>query len=335
VHYDNELSSIYYNSKININITLHCIESGAPQRIFDVMAAGGFMLSNYQKELEELFIVGEEIILYHNLQELEELVEYYLKHEEERKRIAKKGQQKVLRFHDFHSRMEQVMKIVLQEEKDRTQPYLITQREWIRSQANRLLEEGTEVAYRKLFVLLRDLKNQTAIYKTTELGILREMIDCWNTEMETGVSNIFHNVKSVEQAEEKYLFIKHNLWRIEFGLQEEICHKAVGVLCQKEHSRLLIAWIIKANLCEWERIYILVSQYMQEYNMASAIELLSYGILFYPKNEKLLLQKANCYMELRMWKKTLETLRLIESPTKEVQEMIKELEKVLEGTESE
>ena len=65
VKYD-ALTEIYRNSKININITLHCIESGVNQRVFDVMAAGGFMLSNYQSELEELFVNGEEIVLYHN-----------------------------------------------------------------------------------------------------------------------------------------------------------------------------------------------------------------------------------------------------------------------------
>lgn len=335
LHYDNEISQTYYNSKININITLHCIESGAPQRIFDVMAAGGFMLSNYQKELEDLLIVGEEIVIYHDLTELEELVEYYLTHEEERIRIARKGQQKVLKFHDFHERMEQVMGIVFKKEKERKQPYLVQQREWMYLQVNRLLTEGTKKSYRELFWLLRDLKYQTVLQKTTELGILREMADCWNTEMETGVSNVFYDITNVDEAEQKYLSIKHILWRMEAGINEEMCQEAVWEMCRNKESKLLIAWIIKANLREWERIFILTSQYMQEYNVADAIELLSYGVLFYAGNRRFLLQKANYFMELGMWKEVLATLREIDRPDEEIKEMVEELTKVLEETENE
>ena len=112
------LSHVFQKSKINLNITLHCIETGASQRVLDVMAAGGFLLSNYQEELEEMFIPGEEIVLYHNEQELEELVEYYLTHDEERERIARKGQQRVLREYNYKEGLIKVFKYVDEAEAD-------------------------------------------------------------------------------------------------------------------------------------------------------------------------------------------------------------------------
>ena len=334
VIYD-EISQIYYNSKININITLHCIESGAPQRIFDVMAAGGFMLSNYQKELEELFVVGEEIVLYHDLKELEELVEYYLIHEEERKRIARRGQKKVLKYHDLHNRMIQIMEIVLKKEQGRKQHYLLQQREWIWLQADKLLEDRTKKNYRELARLLGDLKHQTVLQKTTELRMLQQMVECWNLEIKTDRSNVFCNVASVKEAEQKYLSVKHTFWRMEAGICGERCQEDILNMCKREESKLLIAWIIKANVQQWENVIIQTSQYIREYDMSDAVEFLSYADLLVPGNKRFLLQKAEGFMELGMWMKALASLREIEEKDRNIEEMIKELSGILEETEDE
>ena len=51
VSYMDEMPQIFYDSRININISLRSIESGIPLRCMDIMGAGGFLLSNYQTEL--------------------------------------------------------------------------------------------------------------------------------------------------------------------------------------------------------------------------------------------------------------------------------------------
>ena len=93
--YDEELPKAYHLSKINLNITLHSIISGLPLRVFDIMGVGGFMLTNYQPEIDELFSVGEEIEVYKSLDEIKEKVCFYLLHDDIRQRIALKGYQKV------------------------------------------------------------------------------------------------------------------------------------------------------------------------------------------------------------------------------------------------
>lgn len=104
-----EMPKVFHLSKINLNITSRSIESGVPQRVFDSLAVGGFMLTNYQPELEEYFREGVELEVYHNREELMDKAAYYLKHEEARVRIAMNGYQKVRRYHSYTYRMSQVL----------------------------------------------------------------------------------------------------------------------------------------------------------------------------------------------------------------------------------
>lgn len=103
---------VYHLSKINLNITLRSIETGTPLRIFDVMSVGGFMMSNYQRELDELFVVDKEIVLYESMDELKEKVKYYLKHEDKRRRIAVAGYEKVKQCYSYPKVLEKIIKIV-------------------------------------------------------------------------------------------------------------------------------------------------------------------------------------------------------------------------------
>ena len=63
------------------------------------------MLSNYQQELEEYFVIGEECVVYENLQDMFIKAKYYLEHEEERKRIAMAGLERVKRDFTFENRL--------------------------------------------------------------------------------------------------------------------------------------------------------------------------------------------------------------------------------------
>lgn len=47
--YYNNMPVVFCNSKINLNISLRTIRNGIPLRAMDIMGAGGFLISNYQK----------------------------------------------------------------------------------------------------------------------------------------------------------------------------------------------------------------------------------------------------------------------------------------------
>lgn len=89
--YMTQMPEIFISSKINLNITLRSILSGIPLRVIDILGAGGFVLSNYQPELEEYFTYGEDIVWFDCPDDLMEKIEYFLKHDELREQIAQKG----------------------------------------------------------------------------------------------------------------------------------------------------------------------------------------------------------------------------------------------------
>ena len=103
---------VYYSAKINLNITLRSIESGVPLRIFDIMSVGGFVLSNWQPEIAELFEEGKEIVTFKTPEEMLEKADYYLHHEEERLQIAVNGYRKVKECCTFEHQLEKIISIL-------------------------------------------------------------------------------------------------------------------------------------------------------------------------------------------------------------------------------
>lgn len=112
VSYDTDMNKIFYLSKINLNITLPSIETGIPQRIFDIMGCGGFVLTNYQKDLEKHFTIGTDLEVFRNLDELKEKTSYYLTHEKERIKIAMNGYQKVREHFSYQHQLSQILNII-------------------------------------------------------------------------------------------------------------------------------------------------------------------------------------------------------------------------------
>ena len=103
--YYGEMPAIFQRSGINLNISLKTVRTGIPLRVIDIMGCRGFTLSNYQEELMEYFAPGEECAVYENLEDMFLKADYYLKHEEERKRIAAAGFEKVKRDFTFAERL--------------------------------------------------------------------------------------------------------------------------------------------------------------------------------------------------------------------------------------
>lgn len=90
-----QMPLIFRESKINLNVTSKSITSGIPLRVLDILACGGFCLTNYQPEVAQYFADGEELVMYTDMEDLRNKLSYYLAHDEERSRIARNGQRAV------------------------------------------------------------------------------------------------------------------------------------------------------------------------------------------------------------------------------------------------
>ncbi len=106
-----EMPLIFHNSKINLNITSKPIRSGLPLRIFDIISCGGFVLSNYQTELPELFNIDSEIVTYGSYDELLAQCDYYLTHDKIRAEIAESAYHKLCKQHTYELRLVNMLEL--------------------------------------------------------------------------------------------------------------------------------------------------------------------------------------------------------------------------------
>ncbi len=106
-----EMPLVFNHSRINLNPTAKSIRSGLPLRIFDVLGCQGFLITNYQPELNEIFNIGEHLDIYESFEDLEYKIDYYLNHENLRAEIARNGYECVKKNHTYTIRVGQMIKM--------------------------------------------------------------------------------------------------------------------------------------------------------------------------------------------------------------------------------
>ncbi|MDD6056918.1 MAG: DUF3880 domain-containing protein [Clostridiales bacterium] len=112
VDYWSQMPKVFHASKINLNFTIPNIKSGIPLRVWDVLGARGFLLTNYQAEIPAYFQEGEDLVCFDGISDLREKIKYYLTNEEERLRIAENGYRKVKEKHSYLQRIQHMIEIV-------------------------------------------------------------------------------------------------------------------------------------------------------------------------------------------------------------------------------
>ena len=100
---------VFKDAKINLNITLRSIKSGIPLRAFDILGAGGFLLTNYQADFTDCYTPDEDFVYFENKDDLLQKIQYYLIHEEERKAIARNGFLKTQECHTYKHRVQEML----------------------------------------------------------------------------------------------------------------------------------------------------------------------------------------------------------------------------------
>lgn len=68
-------------------------------------------MSNYQKDIENEFTIGKDLVVFHDLDELKNLTAYYLAHEEERLQIAENGYRRVKLHCTYEKRLQEILSI--------------------------------------------------------------------------------------------------------------------------------------------------------------------------------------------------------------------------------
>ena len=78
----------------------------------EIMASGGFLLTNFQADLLQHFTPNEDFVYFESINDLLNKIDYYLSHENERKQIAKSGRIKVSKNYNYKTIFDQIFTIV-------------------------------------------------------------------------------------------------------------------------------------------------------------------------------------------------------------------------------
>jgi spore maturation protein CgeB len=105
LNYYEELPDFYGACAVNFNTTSLQMKGGINQRVFDVPACGSFLLTDYRRQLEQVFEPGREVVCYSSIEEIEDLTAYYVQHEHERRQIAARAHARVLQEHTYVHRL--------------------------------------------------------------------------------------------------------------------------------------------------------------------------------------------------------------------------------------
>lgn len=113
VDYWTEMPFVFRDSRVNLNFTIPNIRSGIPLRVWDVLGAGGFLLTNFQAELPMYFENGKHLVWFSSEEELKEKALYYsdTRHERERQAIARAGYELVKKEHTYRKRIRQMLEM--------------------------------------------------------------------------------------------------------------------------------------------------------------------------------------------------------------------------------
>lgn len=106
---EEDLAKIYNSSKVNLNINLQG-KSSLNYRVFEVLASGGFLLTDERLDLENYFKISKHLETYTDTEDLIDKIDFYLKKPNISKKIAILGKNEVFKKHTFTSRAKAVLK---------------------------------------------------------------------------------------------------------------------------------------------------------------------------------------------------------------------------------
>jgi spore maturation protein CgeB len=108
LHYHRELPLFYQCVDINVNVTSLQMKDGLNQRVFDVPAAGGFLLTDDKEALWEIF-APEEVATFRTVAEAKEKLAFFLRHPEVRQEKRAKARSRILTEHTYLHRVQSLL----------------------------------------------------------------------------------------------------------------------------------------------------------------------------------------------------------------------------------
>ena len=127
-----EMSQVFKETKINLNLSNSCsydirffkdkpftfmrqllrsskTSSQVKARNFEIPALNGFQLTDYVPFLDRYLKIGEEVACFNNVDELADLIKYYINFEEEREKIKQASHSRMISEHFYINRVNEIL----------------------------------------------------------------------------------------------------------------------------------------------------------------------------------------------------------------------------------
>ena len=107
-----DMLQVLSSVKICINTHGDTMRYGVNLRLFESAALGTFQIVDDRPGVSQHFTVGEHLVTFSDIQDLQEKVRYYLAHDEERLRIAAAAREHVLAHHRYDQRVARILELL-------------------------------------------------------------------------------------------------------------------------------------------------------------------------------------------------------------------------------
>lgn len=104
-----DMYQILRNSKITLNHHGDIEPYANNHRLYEATGVGTLLITDWKENLHEMFEPYREVVAYRSPEECIELIKYYLEHDNERREIARAGQQRTLKEHTYYRRMQELV----------------------------------------------------------------------------------------------------------------------------------------------------------------------------------------------------------------------------------
>lgn len=110
-----EWKKIYCSSKIILVIhyqdgKIPCYQ--ASPKVYETLASKSFLLVDDQRDVKSLFEEGKHLVIFKDIKDLREKIDYYLNHSKDREQIALNGYKEAVQKHTFVHRIERLIKTI-------------------------------------------------------------------------------------------------------------------------------------------------------------------------------------------------------------------------------
>lgn len=113
------ISVNFFRLNTELRDGLNLVPYSLNPRVYDSMASGALLLTNYREEIDDFFLAGEDLVVYDGAQDFLKKLRFYLGNETERLRIAKSGQKKVLASHSYEHLAQRLLDAVKEVRNDK------------------------------------------------------------------------------------------------------------------------------------------------------------------------------------------------------------------------